>query len=442
MPAPALDGELRVDETARAAAADDFGHIVHAMPQGVLQPASDDDVAETVRWVAQRGGKFAARGQGHSVFGRSMAGDGIVGDMSLLRTVHSVESDRIVVDAGAKWSEVLAATLPHGLSPPVLTDYLELSVGGTLVVGGVGGTTSRFGVQSGNVISMEVVTGEGEQLNCSVSSNSDLFNAIRAGLGQVGIITRATLKLVPAPLHVRRFLLFYPDLTTMLNDQRRLASDDRFDVVQGAILAAPTGGWTLRLDAAKYFAEMPPDDDALIADLSDDAAKRQSSTLAYFDYLNRLASLEAALRANGQWFLPHPWLTTFVGDSNVEAVVEAELGKLMPADLGTFGQIVLSVFRRHVISSPLLRLPSNDLCYAFNLVRIPATDINVDHLVVDNRPAYERIRGAGGTLYPVSAFPMSRKDWRRHFGSTFALLRNAKRAFDPGNVLTPGYKVF
>jgi cytokinin dehydrogenase len=101
-PAPALDGELRFDETAQAAGADDFGHIIHKMPQGVLVPGPDTDVAETIRWVAERGGKFAPRGQGHSVFGRAMAHDGIVGDMSRLRTVHGVESDRIVVDAGAK----------------------------------------------------------------------------------------------------------------------------------------------------------------------------------------------------------------------------------------------------------------------------------------------------------------------------------------------------
>jgi cytokinin dehydrogenase len=46
----------------------------------------------------------------------------------------------------------------------VLTEYLELSVGGTLIVGGVGGTTSAFGVQSDNVIDMEVVTGKGKKV--------------------------------------------------------------------------------------------------------------------------------------------------------------------------------------------------------------------------------------------------------------------------------------
>jgi FAD/FMN-containing dehydrogenase len=183
IPPPALDGEIRFDEATRAAAADDFGHIVRETPEGVLLPGSDDDVAATIRWAAARGRRFAPRGQGHSLFGRSMARDGVVGAISRLRTVRGVQGDRVVADAGATWSEVLAATLPQGLTPPVLTDYLELSVGGTLVVGGVGGTTSRFGVQSDNVISMDVVTGNGRKVTCSASSNPDLFDAVRAGLG-------------------------------------------------------------------------------------------------------------------------------------------------------------------------------------------------------------------------------------------------------------------
>jgi FAD/FMN-containing dehydrogenase len=84
--------------------------------------------------------------------------------MSRFRTIGAVEGDRIVVEAGAKWSEVLRVTLPRGVTPPVLTDYLELSVGGTLVVGGVGGTTSAFGLQSDHVIELEVVTGTGQKV--------------------------------------------------------------------------------------------------------------------------------------------------------------------------------------------------------------------------------------------------------------------------------------
>jgi len=52
-----------------------------------------------------------------------------------------------------------------------------------------------------------------------------------------------------------------------------------------------------------------------------------------------------------------------------------------------------------------------------------------------------RIRDAGGTLYPVSASPMSPDDWRRHLGP-HADLAAARTRWDPRGVLTPGYEVF
>ncbi|HEV7652327.1 MAG TPA: FAD-binding protein [Actinophytocola sp.] len=439
---------MLTDPASLAAAADDFGHIVHKTPSAILRPANSDDVVHAIQLARQYHGKVAPQGQSHSVWGRSMTDNsgGIV-DVSSLHSVGAVQSDRVTVDAGAKWSEVLSATLAQGKTPPVLCDYLELSVGGTIVVGGVGGTTSRYGVQADNVISMEVVTGAGQRLTCSPSSNSDLFNAIRAGLGQVAIITKVTLKLIAAPASVRRFLLFYPSLAAMLQDARLLSGDNRFDAVQGAIVAPPppATGWAYRLDCAKFFTGTAPNDAALLAGLHDVPAQRQLTTLSYFDYLNRLAALESALRANGQWFNPHPWLTTFIGDSHVESVVNGELGRTNPAnDLGMFGQIVLSPLKKSAITSPLLRKPSDNLFYAFNFVRVPATAdaANAQRLVTINRGIYDRVRAAGGALYPVSAFPMSKTDWRNHFGSEFGRLDTAKHRYDPSTLLTPGYEVF
>jgi cytokinin dehydrogenase len=441
---PSLEGEVRFDNQSTAAAADDFGHIVHRTPRAVLLPASAGDVAAAIRWAARHGRSFAPHGQRHSVFGRAQVRDGVVGDMTRLRTICPVRDGRVTVEAGATWREVVAATLPHGQTPPVLTDYLDLSVGGTLVVGGVGAKTSRFGVQSDHVLDMEVVTGRGEVLNCSPHRNTDLFDAVRAGLGQVGVITRATLRLVAAPVRVCRFHLFYRDLGAMLTDQRLIAADDRFEAVQGAITTQPAGGWTFRLEAVKESSGRPPDDDALLGGLSDDRALIKRTTLPYAEYVDRLAVLEQALRANGQWFSAHPWLTTFIGDAAVDATVGAELDRLTPADLGPYGQVVLSPIRKGSITSPLLRLPWDDLCYAFNLIRIPATEdaATVAQQVSDNEAVYQRVSANGGTLYPVSALPMSRAGWRRHFGPDFARFAAAKRRFDPDNVLTPGYEVF
>jgi FAD/FMN-containing dehydrogenase len=412
---------------------------VHRTPAAVLLPASAEDVAATIRWVADHGRRFAAQGRRHSVFGRAQAADGIVADLRRLGAVHAVEPDRVAVDAGATWREVVAATLPRGLVPPVLPDYLDLSVGGTLSVGGVGATTWRSGAASDHVLELDVVTGRGELVTCAPDRDRRLFDAVRAGLGQVGVITRATLPLVPAPRQVRRFLLSYRDLPTMLADQCRLLRDRRFEGLQGAVVPAPAGGWTFRLDAVKAFSGSPPDD----AGLSDDRQRAEPATLPYLDYLTRFTALEQALRSRGQWSFPHPWLTTFLGDSSIAPVVTTELAELPPADLGPLGQVVLSPILRESVQTPLLRLPPDRVCFTFNLFRFPPTDRAVDarRLVTANRTIYDRVRSAGGTLYPVSAVPLSQTDWRTHFGPTFPQLSTTKRDHDPGHVLTPGYGV-
>jgi cytokinin dehydrogenase len=299
-------------------------------------------------------------------------------------------------------------------------------------------------VLSDNALGLQVVTGSGERLVSSPTRDPGLFDAVRAGLGQVAVVTRATLRLVPAPRQVRRFLLYYPDLATMLADERLLTHDHRFERVQGAVLPAPDGGWTFRLDVVKEPSGDPADDVELLAGLSDDRPRAEPSTLPYLDYLDRLAALERLLRSEGRWSFPHPWLTTFLGDPMVESVAAGELARLAPADLGPLGQVVISPILRESVRTPLLRLPPDPLGFTFNLVRFPPTDDPAEarRLVAANRAVYERVRDAGGTLYPVSAFPMSAADWRDHFGAAFGRLRDAKREHDPGHVLTPGYEVF
>jgi cytokinin dehydrogenase len=65
------------------------------------------------------------------------------------------------VDAagGELWIDVLKATLKEGLAPRSWTDYLYLSVGGTLSNAGISGQTFRYGPEISNVLQLEVVTG-------------------------------------------------------------------------------------------------------------------------------------------------------------------------------------------------------------------------------------------------------------------------------------------
>lgn len=440
---PPPKASLADDVESRASAARDFGHIIHRRPRAVYKPATSGDVADILRWTRQQGLKVAARGQGHATYGRAMAEDGIVLDLGALTAIHRIEPDRVGVDAGATWHAVLAATLARGLVPPVLTNYLGLSVGGTLAVGGIGGSSSRHGLQTDQVLELDIVTGEGIELTCSPASHAELFDAVRAGLAQCAIITRAALALMRAPERVRRYLLSYPDLASLSADQRRVLAQQRFDQLQGAVVPDGAGGWRHQLEAGVFYdGDTLPDEKVLFAGLSD---KRETvSDMAFGDDANAFAKLEKLLRSNGQWFNPHPWLLTYLCGSNALEVASEVIAGLNSDDLGPFGRITYYPMFTDGCRAPLLRLPDERVVFPFNLIRIPAVadKATADRQVARNRAIYDRIRGAGGMLYPVSALAMSSQDWADHFGPRWPLLREARRRHDPEGILTPGYDLF
>ena len=143
----------------RRRAAEDFGRIVHRRPLAVLEQGSVEDIVRLIGFARHLRISVAARGQGHSAYGQAQVDAGVVIGMRGLARVHDVDGSLADVDAGATWRGMLARTLPRGLTPPTLTDYQDLSVGGTLSVGGIGGAMFRYGAQVDNVVALEVVTG-------------------------------------------------------------------------------------------------------------------------------------------------------------------------------------------------------------------------------------------------------------------------------------------
>lgn len=92
--------------------------------------------------------------------------DGVVLEMSSMKGIRVFPSGvpgcrQPFVDAagGELWIDVLQAALKVGYAPRSWTDYLYLSIGGTLSNAGVGGQTFRFGPEISNVLQLDVVTG-------------------------------------------------------------------------------------------------------------------------------------------------------------------------------------------------------------------------------------------------------------------------------------------
>jgi cytokinin dehydrogenase len=444
---PSLDGVLVDAGPLLAEAASDFGHIISESPLAVLIPGSIHDIKKLVKLARKEGlrvGGMGMVGDSHSTYGQSQVEAGVVIDMAALSEIHEINAGDALVDAGVRWIDLLEATVPLGKSPPTLTDYIEISVGGTLSVGGIGGQAFQHGLQVDNILELEVVTGRGQVVTCSPTHRPALFNAIRAGLGQFAIVVRARVRLVDVPPMVRTYTAVYPDAASLTTDQVTLIQEGRFDYVEGAAFPDGAGGWLFSLEAAKYFeVAAPPDDAAMLAGLSFLPGTESSADASYFDFVNRLAPLVAFLQSIGVWGLPHPWLNLFLPGGQAASFVQDTLATVTVDDVGQ-GPVLLYPFLRAAATAPFLPLPGDDVVFLFSLLRnsLPYIPGHLAAQLQQNRAIYDAAHAIGSTQYAIGSIPFSAADWEDHFGPAWLDFVDAKDEHDPDRVLTPGQGIF
>ncbi len=441
-PLPNLDGTLLTDNTSLQAASEDFGHLVHRKPIAVLEPGSYEDVGRMVEFARNQGIKLGARSGGNSVYGQSQVEGGILINLRPLVQPANFSTDRVEVSAGMTWSEVLAASLKRGLRPPVLTHNVELSVGGTLSVGGMDGGSYLHGAQVDNVLELQVVTGDGRLQTCSQSVQPELFDAVLAGMGQCAVILRATLRLIPAGTHARVYELLYRDLNSMLADERLLVEDGRIDRISGYVFPTPSGRWSYYIQADTNFSPpKTPDREILPAGLQYLKGFERITTQPYFDFVANNPR-QAALKASGRIMLPHPWIDVFVPDEAADQYLADTFGKLTPADIGVDFPISFFFIKKAACKRPLLRLPDSHRACLFNLMTTITEPKSTQRMLDQNQKFFEQARAIGGKHLPVSAIKMEHEDWVEHYGLVWDQFARAKRQFDPENILSPGPGIF
>ncbi|TVY43039.1 Bifunctional solanapyrone synthase [Lachnellula cervina] len=143
-------------------------------------------------------GLFAIRGGGHSpVSGAASVEGGVLIDLSLLREVTpSEDGSSVVIGAGAKWMDVSKVLDERGLAV-VGGRNSAVGVGGLTLGGGLSFFSPRFGLVCSNIISYELVLASGAITTASVSSNPDLWRALKGGSSNFGIVTSFTARSFP-----------------------------------------------------------------------------------------------------------------------------------------------------------------------------------------------------------------------------------------------------
>jgi cytokinin dehydrogenase len=451
---PRLDGVLLTDAASTAEKRTDLGNIIFNTPKAVLRPKSIDDIAKMVKFCAQRDIVVAARGQGHATHGQAQAGAGLLIDMSSMQEIHDIGVGYAVVDGGCTWRILLEESLVRAgvppQTPPVLTGFIGLSVGGTLSMGGISGMAYNIGTQIQHVKELTVVTGKGKVEVCSEHKNRKLFDHVLAGQGQCGIIVRAKVAMVPAKALCLNTTMLYFDVHSLQADMRTLVYRDELDSIYAlnVVVDPNSGARAYVLNLAKFHdASSTPDMAAMTAGLSYVPGTLQTVDIPYLDFQLQVDKLIAQLReANLFDNVMHPWFDVFMPDSELGDYVQDIVGSFQPDDVGVFGFVLLFPLKTSTINRPLFRLPDEELVWLFDV--LTSADFpghNADFAAnkrARNNAWFEMARQLGGTRYPIGTLDFTPSDWRQHYGPTWKAFKKAKDEFDPNNILAPGPGIF
>ena len=191
-----LDGDLVTPDDAGY---DEARAIFNAMhdrrPALIARCTSTADVVAAVNHGREAGLEIAVRGGGHSVAGQSTCEGGLVIDLGGLSAIAVDPGAKIAAaGGGAQWGAYDAATQEHGLHTPG-GRVTTTGVGGFTLGGGMGWTSSKWGLTCDSLVGAEVVLADGSVVFASENENPELFWALRGGGGNFGVVTRFDLRL-------------------------------------------------------------------------------------------------------------------------------------------------------------------------------------------------------------------------------------------------------
>jgi FAD/FMN-containing dehydrogenase len=463
-----LGGRIVLDPEVRSQFATDFGRVIHRTPGAVARCTNAEEVAEVVRACREHGIPVVPRGQGHTQTGQSTTDGGVVVDTTAMQTIHHVDEDGLyaVCDAGVVWRDLVEATVPRGLVPPVLTNNLGVTLAGTVSVAGLGVASYRYGTQADNALELEVVTGTGEIVTCSREKDRELFDAARCGFGQFGVITRVTMRLRRCRPKVRMYYLLYDDLDTFMADAAfvmRPENHDRFHTLESRCAPCPiftkrigegmTLGegrqmfayWMFPMFLTVEYDEGGEPDDAAVLDGLSYYRHLHTEDGSQWEFCNRLIPVFDLWHRSGNWEMPHPWVETTLGWETARELIPTVLENFPPQALGPAGHILLWPARADTSDVPLFKYPVPEPGAEPNLMGfgiLPAVPPQfLDQALGQLEMFHELTVAYGGKRYLSGWITFkTAEQWEAHFGSeTWARIREAKRRFDPDGIMNPGF---
>ena len=171
--------------------------LIDRRPAAIARCAGAADVVTCVRFAREHNLPVSIRGSGHNVAGKALCDDGLVIDLSPMKAVRVDPAARTArVEGGCTWAEVNQDLQVFNLA--ATGGFVGTTgVAGLTLGGGLGWMVRKHGLALDNLLSVDVVTADGQLLTASLTENEDLFWGLRGGGGNFGVVTTFEFKVYP-----------------------------------------------------------------------------------------------------------------------------------------------------------------------------------------------------------------------------------------------------
>jgi FAD/FMN-containing dehydrogenase len=168
---------------------------VQHSPDVLLEAAGPEDVALGIRWAAARGLPVAVQATGHGA--TESVNEGLLISTRRMTDVDvDVEARTARVGAGARWGDLLAQSVPHDLIG-LCGSSSDVGIVGYCLGGGLPILGRAFGFGAERIRSIEIVTPDGRLHTVDAGHEPDLFEVLKGGRGNFGVVTAMELELLP-----------------------------------------------------------------------------------------------------------------------------------------------------------------------------------------------------------------------------------------------------
>ncbi|HEX8372984.1 MAG TPA: FAD-linked oxidase C-terminal domain-containing protein [Chthoniobacterales bacterium] len=178
------------------------------VPEVVVFAEQTSDVSVVLRFASENGVPVTPRGAGYGYVGGCVPmKKGIVLSlmrMNRIREIHFADGVA-VVEPGVITGQLQAAVRAQGLYyPPDPASLKECSIGGNIATNAGGPRCLKYGVTRSYLLGLEVVLPSGDVVRCGGRTHKnktgfDLIGLFTGSEGLLGVVTEATLRLLPLP---------------------------------------------------------------------------------------------------------------------------------------------------------------------------------------------------------------------------------------------------